>query len=514
MSKAYLSLLQIVRELAGYSYGRSDLVRRAMSKKKKDVMLEEKQYFIHGKLDNNGNIEIPGCVRNGISEEAAEAIFADMETFAQYAFNKSHAAAYAVVAYETGYLKKHYPVEFMAALMTSVIGNPGDVAKYIRNCQENGIEVLPPCINESQKKFSCVDGKIRFGLLGVKNVGENAIDAIIRARNEKGMPKDIFQFITNLEIREVNKKAIESLIKAGALDCLNTNRAAHLAVYESLMESAQNTAKKNIAGQMSLFQMNTEEMNTGTITSKLPLVENFSQDILLAMEKEMTGVYITDHPLNEYKEKIEKISNVNYDILATVTDENNTEPKVIDGMTATIAGMITGVKKLVTKSNQMMAFVDLEDLYGTVEIVVFPKTYERYKADIAEDKVVVIKGKLNFKEEEMPKILADSVINIDNVDDSKPEPPREYRRREERPVQNHNEAVKVRIPEDCNQQQVLNELQNVFRDNRGDAPVLIYLQDGKIVGTGEGMGVYPSLEFFDTVADIVGRPNIKGKPVF
>ena len=183
-------------------------------------------------------------------------------------------------------------------------------------------------------------------------------------------------------------------------------------------------------------------------------------------------------------------------------------------MTATIAGMITGVKKLVTKSNQMMAFVDLEDLYGTVEIVVFPKTYERYKADIAEDKVVVIKGKLNFKEEEMPKILADSVINIDNVDDSKPEPPREYRRREERPVQNHNEAVKVRIPEDCNQQQVLNELQNVFRDNRGYAPVLIYLQDGKIVGTGEGMGVYPSLEFFDTVADIVGRPNIKGKPVF
>ncbi len=200
--------MQIVRDLGGYSYGRSDLVRRAMSKKKMDVMLEEKEYFIHGKTDENGNVEIAGCVRNGVPEDAAEEIFNQMVSFAEYAFNKSHAAAYAVVAYETGYLKVHYPVEFMAALMTSVMGDADSIAKYIRNCQDMGIEVLPPDVNESDKKFSVADGKIRFGLSGVKNVGEGAIDAIIEAREEKGVPKDIFRFIENLDIHKINKKAI------------------------------------------------------------------------------------------------------------------------------------------------------------------------------------------------------------------------------------------------------------------------------------------------------------------
>ena len=248
-------VMQIVRDLGGYSYGRSDLVRRAMSKKKKDVMLQEKEYFINGKLDENGNVEIAGCIRNGISRQAAEAIFEDMETFAQYAFNKSHAAAYAVVAYETGYLKKHYPVEFMAALMTSVMSDAKMIARYIRNCSDMGIEVLPPSVNKSLKKFSVEDGKIRFGLLGVKNVGENVIEAILKAREEKGEPSDIFTFINNLDISQVNKRAIESLIKAGACDCLEGNRAAKLAVYETLVESAQNTSKKNLEGQISLFQM-------------------------------------------------------------------------------------------------------------------------------------------------------------------------------------------------------------------------------------------------------------------
>ena len=233
-------VMQIVRDLGGYSYGRSDLVRRAMSKKKKDVMLQEKEYFINGKLDENGNVEIAGCIRNGISRQAAEAIFEDMETFAQYAFNKSHAAAYAVVAYETGYLKKHYPVEFMAALMTSVMSDAKMIARYIRNCSDMGIEVLPPSVNKSLKKFSVEDGKIRFGLLGVKNVGENVIEAILKAREEKGEPSDIFTFINNLDISQVNKRAIESLIKAGACDCFEGNRAAKLAVYETLVESAQN----------------------------------------------------------------------------------------------------------------------------------------------------------------------------------------------------------------------------------------------------------------------------------
>ena len=504
-------VMQIVRDLAGYSFGRSDIVRRAMSKKKKDVMLQEKEYFINGKTDEEGNIEIMGCVRNGLSAQAAEAIFADMETFAQYAFNKSHAAAYAVVAYETGYLKKFYPVEFMAALMTSVMGDAKYISRYIRNCQDMGIEVLPPCINESEKKFSVVDGKIRFGLLGVKNVGEGAIDAIIKAREEKGYPNDIFQFINNVEISEVNKKAVESLIKAGAFDCLNTNRAAHLAVYEGLVESAQNNAKKNIAGQMSLFQISSEEMSSGDTSGTLPQVNNFSKDVLLAMEKEMVGVYITDHPLNEYTDRIKKLVTTTSEELASAAESETPDTRIKDGMTVTMAGMIAGKKNLVTKNNKMMAFVDLEDLYGEVEVVVFPNVYERCREAIEEDNVVVVKGKLNFKEEEMPKLLADSVVDIDGVEEklsqSSERPSRPSRGSEPDPV-------KVRIPAEVDEEEALATLREIFHQHRGNAPVLIYLQNGKIVKTGQGAGVYPTIDFFDTVAEVVGRPNVKGRPSF
>ena len=531
-------VMQIVRDLAGYSFGRSDIVRRAMSKKKTDVMLQEKEYFIHGKLAEDGSVEIPGCIRNGISEEAAEAIFADMESFAQYAFNKSHAAVYAVVAYETGYLKKYYPVEFMAALMTSVMGDAKAVAKYIRNCREMGIEVLPPCVNGSQKKFSVEDGKIRFGLMGVKNVGEGAIDAIIRAREEKGIPKDIFQFIGNVEISEVNKKAVESLIRAGALDCLNTNRAAHLAVYEGLVESAQNNAKKNIAGQMSLFQIAGEEMRSGDTSGTLPDVKNFSEDILLAMEKEMTGVYITGHPLNKYRDRIGGLATVTSEELAAAAEPDGSS-RITDGMTVVMAGQIIGKKNLVTKSSRMMAFVDLEDLYGEVEVVVFPNVYERCAAVVSEDNVVAVKGRLNFKEDEMPKLLAESVVPIEEAGEeflssvskesgNTASSDGTYAKKHRSGAVNSSEAyrsgkgvsasaagepepVKVRIPQEADEKAVLAQLSGIFSSHRGNTPVLIYLQNGKIVRTGQGGGVYPSIDLFDTVAEIVGRPNIKGR---
>ena len=245
-------VMQIVRDLAGYTYGRSDLVRRAMGKKKMDVMLEEKQNFIYGRDNEDGSVDIKGCIRNGVSEKAAEEIYSQMVTFAQYAFNKSHAAAYAVVGYETAYLKTHYPVEFMAALMTSVMGEPKHIAKYMKNCAEMGIEVLPPSVLGSNIKFTVENGKIRFGMMAVKNVGEGVIREIIRAREEKGRATDIYRFIENLDIHEINKKAIESLIKAGAFDCISENRAQLLAVYENIIESAQNSARKNIAGKKSI----------------------------------------------------------------------------------------------------------------------------------------------------------------------------------------------------------------------------------------------------------------------
>lgn len=510
-------VMQIVRELAGYSYGRSDIVRRAMSKKKSDVMMEEKGYFIYGKEDENGNVEIPGCVRNGISASAAEAIFADMETFAQYAFNKSHAAAYAVVAYETGYLKKYYPVEFMAALMTSVMGDAGQIAKYIRNCTDMGIEVLPPSVNESDKKFTVKDGKIRFGLLGVKNVGEGAIDAIIKAREEKGMPKDIFSFINGIDTGLVNKKAVESLIKAGALDCFNPNRAAHLAVYEMLMESAQNSARKNIDGQISLFQTSSDAMSTGDVAGNLPDVANFDKDDLLAMEKEMTGVYITDHPLNKYADRIRKVATVTSEELSRLQEEG--DHRIKDGQTVIVAGMITGKKTLVTKSGKLMAFVDMEDMYGAVEVVVFPSVYERCLQDVSEDRVVAIRGKVDVKEEEAPKLLADSVVDINRVEELLREPPGRTGGYTKRVAGTKASAVpkstggvspvKVRIPGEGDEKQILSELSRIFKEHRGDVPVLIYLQSGKIVRTGEKGGVRPTLAFAEEVADIVGNANVK-----
>ena len=305
-------VMQIVRDLAGYTYGMSDVIRRAMGKKDMKVMLKEREYFVNGRTNENGEVEVLGCVRNGIPQNVASSIFDQMVSFAEYAFNKSHAAAYAVIAYETAYLKTHYPIEFMAALMTSVMGDASQISKYIRNCTEMNISVLPPSVCESEMKFTVENGNIRFGLLGVKNVGENVVNAIINMRNNKGKPKDMFQFTNNINISDINKKAVESLIMAGAFYDINDNAAQLLASYENLLESAQNNLKKNIEGQMSLFQSSGGELDDSNFNFKLPDIKNFQPERLIAMEKEMLGVYITGHPLNAYEEKIRNISqNIN-----------------------------------------------------------------------------------------------------------------------------------------------------------------------------------------------------------
>ena len=495
-------VMQIVRDLGGYSYGRSDLVRRAMGKKKMEVMLQEKEYFIHGKQDESGNVEIAGCVRNGIPEKIAEEIFNQMVSFAEYAFNKSHAAAYAVIAYETAYLKAYYPVEFMAALMTSVMGDSGAIAKYIRNCTEMGIQVLPPDINESGKKFTVKDGKIRYGLLGVKNVGEGAIEAIIKAREDKGVPKDIFQFISNVDIHEVNKKAVESLIKAGALDSLNENRAAHMAVYESLIESAQNDSRKNIEGQMSLFQLNAEQMELEEAAARLPETENFSRELLSSMEKEMLGVYISDHPLKDYEEQISKLIDVTAEDLVHAADQEETGgvpaagdgPVLFDGMRATMAGIINSKKTLVTRNNKMMAFVDMEDLYGNVEVVVFPNVYERCSQLIQEDSLIVVKGTINFKEGELPKLLANEVLDL-----------RENSRGAEIAAQ---KVVKIRIPEHV--ETGLEQIREILTQHRGSTPVIIYLgKTGKAMKTKQDLWVDADETFCQRVSELIGAENLK-----
>ena len=506
-------VMQIVRDLGGYSYGRSDLVRRAMGKKKMDVMLQEKEYFINGKLDDDGNVEIAGCIRNGVPEKIAEEIFNQMVSFAEYAFNKSHAAAYAVVAYETGYLKAHYTVEFMAALMTSVMGDSDSIAKYMRNCTEMGIEVLPPDINESQKKFSVVDGKIRFGLLGVKNVGEGAIDAIIEARQTKGRPEDIFRFIENIDIHKVNKKAVESLIKAGALDCLNENRAAHLAVYESMMESAQSSARNNIEGQMSLFQLNADTMQESRSMNVLPDVRNFGQDILIAQEKEMLGVYITSHPLDEYADRIEQLVTVTSQDLADVLDseeQGEMHTFVRDGMQATMAGIITSKKNLITKNNKMMAFVDMEDLYGTVEVVVFPNIYERFGSLVAEDSIISVTGSINFKEGEVPKLLAEKIVDLRSLTEELEQSRESAQTASAEPVTDAPEGlVKIKLPSG-NTNEMLNRIRNVMLAHRGKYQAIIYMPQGGSFRTERELWVEPDADFRKAVTDIVGEENYKG----
>lgn len=526
-------VMQIVRDLGGYSYGRSDLVRRAMSKKKMSVMLEEKEYFINGKTDENGNIEIKGCVRNGIPEAAAEEIFNDMVSFAQYAFNKSHAAAYAVVAYETGYLKLHYPVEFMAALMTSVMGDANQIPKYIRNCNEMGIEVLPPCVNKSVKKFSVEDGKIRFGLMGVKNVGENVIEAIIKAREEKGLPRDIFSFIEQLDISLVNKKAVESLIKAGACSCLSENKAALLSVYEGLVESAQNSSRKNLAGQMSLFDIGGGEEAAETFLSpKLPDVAPFSKEISLDMEKEMLGVYITDHPLKDYEEKMAAVASITSEELNHAGDEEETGQRlsrIKDGMKAVMAGMVTSKRTLITKSNKMMAFLALEDLYGVSEVVVFPNVYERSVQYLGGDSVIAVRGTVNFKEDEAPKLLADSIEPIDSAFSS--EKAGNHGRKEDYDKKSiYKEAskaptatkvpaapkipaadvfIKLRIPAGVDVNINLEQIKSVLQRHHGNIQVLIYLPDGKTLRTDSDLWGENTNALKLQLMAILGQENVK-----
>ncbi|MBQ3965132.1 MAG: DNA polymerase III subunit alpha, partial [Firmicutes bacterium] len=396
-------VMQIVRDLAGYSYGRSDVLRRIMSKKKKKEMLEEKEIFLQG------------AEKNGVPRETGEQIFSQMVSFAEYAFNKSHAAAYAMVGYQTAWLKCYYPTEFMAALMTSVMGDAGWLAMYIRNCKENGISILPPDINESGSQFTAVaPGKIRFGLAAIKNVGQSAVDSMVKKRVQLGGFRDINAFFDNIDTRLLNKRALESMIKAGAFDTLEPNRARLLAGFEVLLEAAQNDQRATVAGQMSLFATNEDAM-TGASSRALPQVANFSAKILGAMEKETLGVYITENPLSEYQDLIEQLTKID---TAVLHDEE--QDLVKDKDRITIAGIMTGVRTRMTKNNTLMANAILEDLYGRVEVIIFPKTYDRCRGILDGEPVVAVNGIAEFDDDGGVRILANDITSMDDVRNSLP----------------------------------------------------------------------------------------------
>lgn len=408
-------VMQVVRDLAGYSYGRSDLVRRAMSKKKMDVMEEERQYFIHGKFDDDGNIEIPGCLRNGISEEEANKIFDDMIDFAKYAFNKSHAAAYGVLAYETAYLKVHYPVEFMAALMTSIMGNSDKVVDYIRECNAIGIPVNPPDINKSFSKFSVEGDSIRFGLAAVKNVGVNVIENIVKEREENGEFKDFVDFAKRLDSKDTNKRVIESLIKCGAFDKISENRATLMAGYESVLESIAIDRKKNVQGQISLFDAFSSEVENSSdmiLDTKLPFVKDFDEKERLNMEKEVLGMYLSGHPLSEYKSELNKKTSTNMKKIHESKDDEMGYMK-LNEKEVIMGGMVIGKRIMTTKRNEIMAFIKLEDLYGTIEVIVFPQMLKKYNILLNEDSIVLIRGSLSVDDDEI-KLIARDIKDIND----------------------------------------------------------------------------------------------------
>lgn len=399
-------VMQIVQRLAGYTLGRSDLVRRAMSKKKAAVMERERQNFVYGNPEEG----VPGCISNGISEKTAHKIFDEMTDFAKYAFNKSHAVVYAVVAYQTAYLKYYYPVEFMAALMTSVIDNPGKVSEYILSCRQMNIAILPPDINEGESAFSISGKSIRYGLSAIKSIGRPVVESIVAERQLGGPFKSLTDFIERMSGKEVNKKTIENLIKAGAMDSLGGNRQQYMMAYGGIMDSVAQSRKTVMTGQMSLFDFVDEEEKQN-FKIQLPKVEEYKKELLLAFEKEVLGVYLSGHPLEEYEERWRK------NITAVTTDfqldEETNKTRVKDGEIVVIGGMIIGKTIKYTKNNRVMAFLQIEDLVGTVEVIVFPNIYERNSAMLTEEAKVFVGGHVSVEEEKASKLICDRIFSFD-----------------------------------------------------------------------------------------------------
>ncbi len=442
-------VMQIVRNLAGYTLGRSDLVRRAMSKKKAAVMEKERQNFVYGNEEEG----VPGCIANGIPEQVANKIYDDMIDFAKYAFNKSHAAAYAVVSYQTAFLKYYYPVEFMAALMTSVIEMPNKVAEYIQVCRQMGIKILPPDVNRGAYGFSVDNGAIRYGLSAIKSVGRPVIEALVKEREDRGEYRSLKDFIERLT-GTVNKRAIENFIKAGALDCLEGNRRQKMIVYGQIVDSIAQDKKNSFAGQMSLFDIVSEE-DKKDFEIRMPNVEEYDPEMILAFEKDVLGIYLSGHPLERYRGMMEKM------ITSRTTDfqpdEESGIPKVYDGQKAIVGGMITDKTIKYTKTNKVMAFLTLEDLVGTVEIVVFPRDYEKWQNYISEEAKVFIQGRVNAEDDKPSKMILEKVRSFDDM-------PRE---------------IWIQFADKADYSSNETELQALLRQNRGTSAVVIYLKDVK-----------------------------------
>ncbi|MBY0756776.1 DNA polymerase III subunit alpha [Clostridium sardiniense] len=492
-------VMEIVRKLAGYSMGRSDLVRRAMSKKKHKVMEEERKNFIYGIEDSDGNIEVPGCLRNGISEEIANKIYDMMMDFASYAFNKSHAAAYGVVGYQTAYLMKYYPVEMIAAMLNSVMGINEKVAGYIKFAESLGIQVVPPDINKSYSKFTVEGDKIIFGLAAIRNVGVNVVEGIVKAREGKGEFTSIMDFINKLDLGTINKRAVESLIKAGTFDSFKVFRSKLLAVYEKLMDGVAGDKKRNIDGQISLFAVE-EEISMPEIN--YPNIKEFNKRNLLSMEKEMTGMYLSGHPLDEYAKSLDmqtttsviSIFKVHKAIEENISKGINIEDiidqmPIKDNQTVILGGILTEVNQKVTRNNTIMAFLKLEDLSGEIEVIVFPRTLDRVRESISEDALVTIKGRISLKEDEPPKLICEKIEGLEKVDSNK---------------------IYIRVNDEEEVKKANYELRTGFEEYKGEAAIYVFnASNNKSYRLAREAWINLDTDIITVLKDKYGEDNIK-----
>ena len=499
-------VMQIVRDLAGYSLGRADLIRRAMGKKKLDVMAKEREYFIHGQTDEEGNVLIPGCVRNGIDEQSANKIFDEMAEFAKYAFNKSHAAAYAVVSYRTAYLKAYYKEEFMAATLNSFLGNLDKVPLYIEECRKMGIEILKPDINKSFEKFTVDNGKIRFGLGSIKNVGNNAVASIVRNRQENGEYKDFSDFCERMQAEAVNKKCIESLIKAGVFDDFEQTRSTLMASFEDILDAISDTNKKSFKGQVTMFDLamssssedeKTKNENLDNLKYNYTVLKEYSEKELLSMEKEMLGLYVSGHPLEKLRDKISSKSNINTLLMKQIHEDEQEQiegdipqmPKYKDGQVVRIVGIVNSVKKKYTKTNKIMAFVTIEDLYGQYEIIVFENCYQMCSSFLVNESVVLVEGRLSVREDEDVKIVANKITEFTEDTDV---------------IQNN--TIKINITNLTEKQK--DRLRGIIKFFSGEKNnKALQIQNGEIISPAGG--IFVNEEILKEFEEIVGKENIK-----
>ena len=474
-------VMQIVRDLAGYTLGRSDLVRRAMSKKKGSVMEKERKNFVYGNEEEG----VPGCIHNGIEEAVANKIYDEMIDFAKYAFNKSHAAAYAVVAYQTAWLKYYYPVEFMAALMTSVMDNSTKVSEYILTCRRMGIEILPPDINEGEGGFSVSGNSIRYGLSAIKSIGRPVIEALVNERESNGRFTNLENFCSRLSGREVNKRTIENFIKSGAFDGLEGTRKQKIMIYSAILDQINDERKHSMAGQMSLFDLADEETKQD-FEIRLPDVGEFSKEILLGFEKEVLGVYISGHPLEEYEEKWRKnITAVTSDF---VWDEEVKATKVADNARVTVGGMITEKTIKYTKNNKTMAFLTLEDLLGTVEIIIFPRDYERYHTYLNVDEKIFVQGHASIEEDKNGKVICEKIFGFDDM----------------------KKELWLQFEEKSQYEQMEERLFQMLMGSDGNDQVVIYLKKEKALKRlPQNRNIHIEPQILEILGGFLGEDNVK-----